>query len=133
MGVRFVWRQKALGLFSSFRSADQDWIDSSSRSPLTPALFLNGSELLAPLCTRRDVPADNLGPTCRYCPQAFQRCSESLLHLSLCCQSASEASLSLQFLRAPVTPPREEKKDTSCCCSSRGSLSRVQITGTPRV
>lgn len=105
-----MWRQKASGFFSSFRSADQDWIDSSSRSPLTPALFLSGSELLAPLCTRRDVPADNLAPTCRYCPQAFQRCSESLLHLSLCCQSASEASLSLQFLRAPVTPPREEKK-----------------------
>lgn len=110
MGVRLVWRQKASGLFSSFGSADQDWIDSSSRSPLTPALFLNGSELLAPLCTRRDAPADNLGPTCRYCPQAFQRCSESLPHLSLCCQSASEASLSRQFLRASVTPPREEKK-----------------------
>lgn len=37
-------------------------------------------------------------------------CYESLLHLSLCCQSASEASLSRQFPRASVTPPREEKK-----------------------
>lgn len=87
-----------------------DWIERSPWSSLTPALFLNGSELLAPLCTRRNVAADNLGPRCHSCPQVFQGCSESLLHLSLCWQSATEASLSLQFLWAPVTPPREGKE-----------------------
>lgn len=104
-------RQKASGLFSSFGSADQDRIDSSSRSPLAPALFLNGSELLAPplhspRCTRGQPRSDvSLLPA-----GVPAGATESLLHLSLCCQSASEASLSRRFLRASVTPPREEKK-----------------------
>lgn len=79
--------------------------------PLSSRLFFSMVQnSWPPLCTRRNVPADSLGPRCHSCPQAFQRCSESLLHLSLCWQSATEASFSLQFLWAPVTPPREDKE-----------------------